>query len=167
MNFFLHRLRTESDCNDIVLGKLFYIRRFVQTFRILEITKQTIWKQWIRHFSLSSSKYQQYGMSPVFTLIHFEGQRPLIFHQDRTFAVRLPNDPNPAINSRMRKRFASHSLKKSVELQRNSGVATKTVEKNNTAVEWLGRTKSSVWTVDRVHEAQSRARSIGIGRWSN
>lgn len=157
MNFFLHRLRTESDCNDIVLGKLFYIRRFVQTFRILEIT----------HFSLSSSKYQQYGMSPVFTLIHFEGQRPLIFHQDRTFAVRLPNDPNPAINSRMRKRFASHSLKKSVELQRNSGVATKTVEKNNTAVEWLGRTKSSVWTVDRVHEAQSRARSIGIGRWSN
>lgn len=153
----IHRLRTESDCNDIVLGKLFYIRRFVQTFRILEIT----------HFSLSSSKYQQYGMSPVFTLIHFEGQRPLIFHQDRTFAVRLPNDPNPAINSRMRKRFASHSLKKSVELQRNSGVATKTVEKNNTAVEWLGRTKSSVWTVDRVHEAQSRARSIGIGRWSN
>lgn len=153
----IHRLRTESDCNDIVLGKLFYIRRFVQTFRILEIT----------HFSLSSSKYQQYGMSPVFTLIHFEGQRPLIFHQDRTFAVRLPNDPNPAINSRMRKRFASHSLKKSVELQRNSGVATKTIEKNNTAVEWLGRTKSSVWTVDRVHEAQSRARSIGIGRWSN
>lgn len=157
MNFFLYRLRTESDCNDIVLGKLFYIRRFVQTFRILEIT----------HFSLSFSKYQQYGMSPVFTLIHFERQRPLIFHQDRTFAVRLPNDPNPAINSRMRKRFASHSLKKSVELQRNSGVATKTVEKNNTAVEWLGRTKSSVWTVDRVHEAQSRARSIGIGRWSN
>lgn len=38
----IHRARTESDCNDIVLGKLFYIRRFVQTFRILEITKQTI-----------------------------------------------------------------------------------------------------------------------------